>query len=638
MPTSLWTQVRLLGANVRRAIALAWGVERKLVLGHVLAAAFGAILPVAIAYVGKLIVDSVVASIAHPDHPLGPPMTWIAVELGLILGAHISGQFSGLTAQLLRARLALHVDRMIFEKAQTLSMAHFEDPAFMDALERARKESSWRPLEMITHGLRLMKDIATLIGFAVLLAQFSPWAVLALALAGLPFFAETRYAAEQYAMKSARTARERKGYYLSQLLTSDYYAKELKLFALGPWLLGQHRALHDEFYGEDRSFATRRALAVTLLGALSVGVFYAIYAAIVAQTVVSAITLGSMTLYLTVFRQGQSSFQSAMSSIARAYEDNLYMNNLFTFLAIESDDAPRLGPSDMDETNEAQETHEAQEKHGAQEKHEAQQRHGAQEKHGAQGRDEAPSVRFEGVTFRYPGSARPCLDGVSFEVGAGETIALVGPNGAGKTTLIKLLTGLYPLEEGNIWLGDREVRDIDRGELRARTGVVFQDFVHYHFTAADNVGIGWLPSLTDRPAIERAAKDAGAAEVIESLPQKYESMLGRWFGGEQLSIGQWQRLALARAFMRKSRVLVLDEPTASIDAEGEHEIFERFRELKRGATAILITHRFSTVRMADRIVVLEGGRVVDVGTHDELANKEGLYKRMFDLQAEAYRE
>lgn len=601
-PRSLATQIRLLAGNVRRAIGLAWRVERSLTLQYVIVSLASALLPVAIAYVGKLIVDAVVAAIASPDHPSGPALGWIALELALMLSAHLSGQYSGLLAQLLRARLALHVDRIIFEKALELSLRHFEDPAFMDMLERARRESSWRPLEMITHGLRLAKDVTTLVGFGALLAQLSPWAVLALALAGLPFFAETRYAAEQYLMKSRRTPRERRAHYLTQLLTSDWHAKEVKLFALGPWLLSRHRALHEEFYREDRSFGLRRGIAVALLGAVSIGVFYLIYAFVVMEAVKGAITLGSMTLYLTVFRQGQTSFQSAMTSIARAYEDNLYIKNLFDYLAIESDDVTARGPRDVE----------------------------------AQG--EAPALSFERVTFRYPGSTRPCLEDVSFTVAPGETIALVGPNGAGKTTLVKLLVGLYELTQGDILIDDRRIQELDKGELRARVGVVFQDFVHYHLTAQDNVGIGWLPSREDREAVERAARDAGASSIIESLPEGYDSMLGRWFGGEQLSIGQWQRMALARAFMRKSRVLILDEPTASIDAEGEHEIFERFRELKRGATAILITHRFSTVRMADRIVVLDEGRVADIGTHDELMARSGLYKRMFDLQAEGYLE
>jgi ABC-type multidrug transport system fused ATPase/permease subunit len=375
----------------------------------------------------------------------------------------------------------------------------------------------------------------------------------------------------------------------------------VKLFSLGRFLLGRHRALIERFYREDRAFAIRRGVAVSLLGLLSAGVVYGIYAFIVTETVVGAITLGSMTLYLTVFRQGQTAFQESMSAIARAYEDNLYMNNLFTYLAIEDDDVAERGPDDVQETL-----------------------------------GPAPRIRFEHVSFRYPGSDRPCLDDVSFEVAPGETIALVGPNGAGKTTLVKLLVGLYDADGGHILLDDTDVASMDKGELRARVGVIFQDFVHYHFTAADNVGIGWLPAREDREAVERAARDAGAEAIADALPDGWDTMLGRWFGGEQLSIGQWQRMALARAFMRRSRVLVLDEPTAAIDAEGEHEIFQRFEELDRGATALLITHRFSTVRMADRIVVLDAGRVVEEGTHQELIARDGLYARMFTLQARGY--
>ena len=601
-PRSHWTQLRLLAANVRRAVGIGWRVERALTTKYVAAKVVKALLPVAIAYVGKRIVDAVVAAIDDPAHPLGPTLTWVAAELGLMLASHVSGQLIGYWGQLLRARLAMHVDQLIFEKALRLSVRHFEDPEFMDMLERARKESGWRPVEMITHGLRLGRNVVTLVGYAALLAQFSGWAVLALAVAGLPFLAETRYASEEYLIHARRTARERQAYYLQQLLTSDYYVKEVKLFALGPELLRRHRALHESFYEEDRSFAGRRGLAVTLLGLVSMGVFYGIYVLIVGAAVVEAISLGDMTLYLTVFRQGQGAFESAMSSIARAWEDNLYMNNLFEYLALGDDDLSTVEVGAVPED------------------------------------EHAPRLRFEHVSFRYPGSERPALDDVSLDIAPGETVALVGPNGAGKTTLIKLLVGLYGLEEGRIRLGDRDVAEMDRGELRQRIGVLFQDFVHYHFTAAENVGLGWLPGLEDREAITKAAEEAGAAEVIAKLPGAYDSMLGRWFGGEQLSIGQWQRMALARAFMRRSKVLILDEPTASIDPEGEHEIFQRFQDLKRDATCILITHRFSTVRMADRIVVLDQGRIAEVGTHDALMERGGLYARMFSLQAEGYLE
>ncbi len=599
-PKGYAAQIRLLVGNVRRAIGIAWQSERKLTSAYVFANILNALLPVAIAYVGKRIVDAVVTAMNTDEDPT-QALTWVAVELGLILVNHISGQAIGYYGQLLRARLAMHVDQLIFEKALRLSVMHFEDAEFMDMLERARKESGWRPVEMITHGLTLGRNVLTLIGYAILLAQFSGWAVVALALAGLPFLAETKYASEQYAIHLRRTSRERQAYYMQQLLTSDYYVKEVKLFSLGPELLRRHRDLHEGFYEEDRAFAFRRGGAVTLLGVLSTGVFYGIYVLVVGATIIKEITLGDMTLYLTVFRQGQSAFQGAMSSIARAWEDNLYMNNLFEYLALEDDDiVETLLDDEFDEGS-------------------------------------APAIKFENVSFQYPGSARPALDNINLNIQPGETVALVGPNGAGKTTLVKLLVGLYGLNEGRIQIDSDDVADMDRGELRRRIGVLFQDFVHYHFTAAENVGLGWLPKLDDREAIVKAAGDAGAEEIIKSLPESYDTMLGRWFGGEQLSIGQWQRMALARAFMRRSKVLILDEPTASIDAEGEHEIFQRFGELKEDATCILITHRFSTVRMADRIVVLEGGAIVEEGTHDELLAAEGLYAKMFNLQADGYR-
>lgn len=592
----------MLVGNVRRAIGIALRVEPGLTGRYVAASILNALLPVAIAWVGKEIVDAVVAAIEAPGHPTGPALTWVAAELGLILVAHTSGQYIGFVSQLLRTRLALHVDVLIFEKTLDLSIKHFEDPELLDVIERARKESSWRPLEMITQGLALGRSALTISGYAVLLLSFSPWAVLALVLASLPFLADIRYAGEQYQIRVNRTQDERLAYYLQQLLTSNYHAKEIKLFALGPWLLGKHRDLHERFYAEDRAFGARRAGAVTFFGVLSVGVFYGIYVLIVRETAIGAITLGSMTLYLTVFRQAQRDFQTAMISLARAYEDNLYIANLFELLALPSDDRAEKGPGDVTLTPD----------------------------------ELGPGIRFEGVGFQYPGSERKALEGVDLEIAPGETIALVGPNGAGKTSLIKLLVGLYEPTEGRITMGGEDISEMDRGELRAKIGVLFQDFVHYHFTVGDNVGLGWLPDIEDTERVKAATDRAGATAVIEKLPDGDQTMLGRWFGGEELSVGQWQRLALARAFMRRSRVLILDEPTAALDAQGEHEIFERFAELEQGATAILITHRFSSVPMADRIVVLDEGRVVEVGTHQALLDEGGLYARMWSLQAESY--
>ncbi len=587
----------LLFSNLGQTLRLAWDLDRRLTLHYLAAQVSDAVLPIALAYVGKRIVDAVVA--AREGHGRArEALFWVCLELGLFVAKHVAAQVAGYLASLLRSRLGAHVDVLVFRKALGLSIQHFEDPLFMNMLERARKESGWRPVEIITHGFSLARDAITIGGFAALLLPFSPWALVALALASLPFLAETRYAAEQYEIHVGRTDDERQSGYLQSLLTSDWYSREVKLFSLGPMLVKRYQAYQARFIDEDQRFARRRGAGVTLLGAASALTFYGIYAWVVVRTVSGAITLGEMTLCLTAFRQVQGAFQSAMITISRTYEDNLYIQNLFQYLAIPEDD--RAEPSF------------------------------------APPRGTPPSIDVQGVSYRYPGAEKSALVDVSFRVAPGETVALVGPNGAGKTTLVKLLTGLCPASEGRILLDGEDVSTIERGSLRSRVGVVLQDFVHYHFTAGENVGIGWLPDLEDGGRIEAAAREGGASEVIEAFPERYRTMLGRWFGGEQLSGGQWQRVALARAFMRRSELLVLDEPTASLDAEGEHALFERFRTLKANRTAILITHRFGTVRMADRIVVLDEGRVVEDGTHAELLAREGLYARMFRMQAQGY--
>ncbi|MEI8258641.1 MAG: ABC transporter ATP-binding protein, partial [Deltaproteobacteria bacterium] len=447
-PLSL-TRARLVFSNLGRTVRLAWDLDPALTVKYLGAQLMQALLPVALAYVGKRIVDAVVAARLDPAHAVRASLLWVVAELLLFVASHASGQYAGYLSTLLRTRLATHVDVLIFRKALGLSVRHFEDPAFMNMLERARKESGWRPVEIITHGFSLARNALTLVGFAALLVPFSPWAVAALALASLPFLAEMRYAGEQYAIKLARTQDERQSGYLQSLLTSDWYAKEVKLFSLGPMLVDRYRAYQARFLEEDRRFANRRGLAVTFLGAASAFTFYGIYAWIVARTAVGSITLGEMTLYLTVFRQGQGAFQSAMSTIARTYEDNLYINNLFEYLEIPDDD--RAEPVF------------------------------------AAPRGVAPSIDFEGVTFAYPGATKPSLIDVNLHVAPGETIALVGPNGAGKTTLVKLLTGLHPPSEGRILLDGEDVTKMDRGALRGRVGAVLQDFVHFHFTVAENV-------------------------------------------------------------------------------------------------------------------------------------------------------
>jgi ATP-binding cassette subfamily B protein len=386
------------------------------------------------------------------------------------------------------------------------------------------------------------------------------------------------------------------------VLTTEQTVKEVKLFQLARWLRDRYAEILLSFQVEELGLARRRAISAFALGLLATLALYGTYGWIVARTVAGAITLGSMTLYVMVLRQGQTTLQSALQAVARAYEDDLFMTNLAEFMAVPDDEPDAAepleeGPPDL----------------------------------------VAPEITLEDVTFRYPGGARDALSHVSLTIGAGETVALVGKNGAGKTTIIKLLVGLHRPTSGRILVDGVDVASMTMSALRKRVGVIFQDFARLQLPMRDNVGVGWLPARDDDAAIHAAIDDAGATEVVARLPQGLATPLGRAFGGDDLSGGQWQRVALARAFMRKSRILVLDEPTAAMDAEAEHEIFQRFRDLKRDRTAILITHRFSTVRMADRIVVFDDGRIAEEGTHDQLIALGGTYAHMFELQAAGYR-
>jgi ATP-binding cassette subfamily B protein len=377
----------------------------------------------------------------------------------------------------------------------------------------------------------------------------------------------------------------------------------VKLFGLGPMLLDRYRSLGETFYREDRDLAMKRARAAYLLSLIGTAAFYGCYAVMAVAAAAGTLTLGKLTLYVVAFRQGQQAFQAILTAIGGMYEDNLYMSNLFAYLAIPVGTGPARGPAVSPSAPE-----------------------------GEQG------LRFEGVGFRYPGREDWALRGIDLVIPRGQVIALVGHNGAGKTTFVKLMTRLYEPTEGRILLDGRDLADWDPEALRARIGVVFQDFNQYQLKLRENVGVGSVEHMQDEARVERAVEHGGARELVLSMAEGLETPLGRWFkDGVELSGGQWQKIALARAFMREEAdILVLDEPTASLDAEAEHAVFERFRTLTKGRTTILISHRFPTVRMADRILVVEGGRIVEEGTHAELVAKGARYARLFELQARGY--
>jgi ATP-binding cassette subfamily B protein len=435
------------------------------------------------------------------------------------------------------------------------------------------------------------------------LTQLAWWMALVALIAPLPaFFASMRYGWWGYQMMRRQSPLRREMSYYNNLLTTDTYNKEIKLFTLGDFFIKLYRTLYNRYYIEARSIIVPRYLASFFwgLGSLLVNGFIYLYIAL--QTVAGHITLGKLTFYSQAALSVGSSFQSLLSGISSTYENNLFINTLFEFL----DYQPRI----------------------------------VSPPNGLKPEGDDLTIEFRNVSFTYPGreSAGAALRNVSFRIEPGEAIALVGRNGAGKTTIVKLLTRLYDPDEGQILVNGHDIREYDLAALRDRIGVIFQDYVTYWLSAARNIGVGSIAAIDDQEGVRVAAGKSGASAVIEKLPDGYETMLGKWFdSGQQLSGGEWQKIALARAFMRDASLLILDEPTSSLDPQAEYEVFARFRELTQGKSAIFISHRFSTVRLANRILVLENGGIRESGTHEELLALEGRYAELFSLQAEAYR-
>ena len=578
------------------AVGLVLAVSPAWLAAYALVTVIDGVCPAAIAWIAKGIVERVLAGDARGA------VTLAAIELGLVLLQSTAYRGREVLDVAVRGRLQLHVQQRILEKVLAQKLWHFEDPAFLDRLERARNEAGMRPMHLVTHAFSFAKGALRVVSYAALLWQLSPLVTAGVALAVVPqFLAQAASARASFAVQRARTHASRRAWYLQRVLSDDDHVKEIKLFGIGRLLLGRYLELARRFSAEDVGLSRRFTALAWAAGMVTSGALYGAYAHVVARAARGTLGLPEMTMDLVLLRQTQGAFEEVLNAVVKIFESSLYMTNLFELLEL-PDDEPDAPVPEVPWT----------------------------------GAESPPSIRFEGVSFRYPGSARAALEDVTLEVRAGETLALVGQNGAGKTTLIKLLLGLQEPTAGRILVGGQDVRTVPPEALRSRIGVIFQDFTRFALSLAENVGVGWLPQLGDRAAIDRAAARSGAADLAKDLPSGMDTLLGRYYGGEQVSVGQWQKVALARAFMRKGDVLVLDEPTASIDAEAEQEIFGRFRELDRGKTCLLVTHRFATVRMADRIAVVHEGRLCELGTHDELLGRDGRYARMFRLQAAGY--
>ena len=598
--------------NIPPFLALIWATSKPLTVWTVLLRLVRAVLPVVTLYVGKLIIDEVMArSVAS-----GSPITitgWLTAvtseRLLLLLGAEFAlavvsdalGRLVSLFDSLLSEQFSNVTSVRLMEHAATLDLEDFEDSEQQDKLERARRQASGR-MTLMNQLFGQAQDLITIVSFGVGMVAYAPWLIVLLFVALIPaFLGEAYFNERSYSLAYSRTADRRELDYLRQTGASVESAKEVKIFGLNGFLIDRYKRLAGDFYLANRKLAVRRAGWGGVLTALGTLGYYVAYALIVFRTLTGQFSIGDLTFLAGSFRRLRTLLEGLLIGFTQTASQALYLDDLFSFFDvtpdIQSPREPRPFP--------------------------------AQLQHG---------IEFENVGFQYPGAERWAVRNLSFTLKAGEVLALVGENGAGKTTIVKLLARLYDPDEGRILVDGYDMREFDLEELRANIGVIFQDFVRYAMSAGDNIAVGRIEARGDQARIEKAAERSLASEVIAKLPQRYDQALGKRFRkGVELSGGEWQKVAIARAYMRDAQLLILDEPTAALDARAEYEVFERFKELSDGRTGVLISHRFSSVRMADRILVLADGRVESAGTHAELLAQQGRYAELFELQAAGYR-
>lgn len=582
-----------------RALGLVWETSSLLTIIIAGLTLIAGLLPGAIAYLGKLIVDAVIESRKMGAFHPSTPLVYVGLEAIAVVLLALSQRGLGICQSLLRSLLQQRVSSLILKKTITLELRHFEDVEFYDKLMNAKRESSYRPLSLINRIFGLIQNGLSLCTYGFLLVKFSSFALFIIILAAFPvFLAETKFAQDTFRLMRKQISEMRQQWYIEMLLTADTFAKEIQLYQLGNMLVTRHENLFTRFHKKQQNLTIKQGVWSYLLGLLSTITLYGAYTWIVWETALNRISLGDMTMYLMVFRQGQSTVSSNLTAIGGLYEDNLYIANLYQFL--ETKVTPALGNA-------------------------------------IQGTNPEDGIRFEDVCFYYPDSTTLALKNISLHLKPGEKLAIVGGNGSGKTTLIKLLTRLYIPTSGRILLDGLDLQVWDLNCLRGRIGVIFQDFVEYHFTVGENIGIGDVERIDVAEEWESAAQKGMASPFIAGLPDGFHTQLGKWFKGQELSGGQWQKIALSRAFMRSNAdILVLDEPTSAIDPQAEFDIFNHFLTRTERQMVFLISHRFSTVRMADKIVLLELGEIIEQGTHEELLQAGGRYASLFSLQAAGY--
>jgi ATP-binding cassette subfamily B protein len=600
-PETTWRARAASLKNIRPLLVMVWQTSPSLVISTIILRLFRALLPLSMLWVGKLILDGVVAQISGKSGD--PQRIWhlVALEFGLAILGDVLGRANSLSDSLLGDRFTNRVSVRLMQHGANLDLASFEDPVFYDKLERARRQTTGR-LGLLAALLTLCQDTVTLLSLSAGLIVFSPWLMLLLIAAILPaFVGETHFTTLAYSVLYKWTPQRRELDYLRMLGASNQSAKEVKIFGLGDYLADRYRDVSDRVFRENKSLAIRRASVGSLLNLLATGGYYGAYAVVLARALVGAISIGMFTFLTGAFSRSRSYIEKILFSFADISEQALYLKDLFDFFEMEP--AIRSVPGALPAP-----------------------------------RPMVQGFEFRNVGFAYPGSSRLVLSDINFRLAPHEKIALIGENGAGKTTLVKLLARLYDPTGGQILLDGNDLRDYSVEDLRKEIGVIFQDYMRYEMLIRENIGFGKVEELSDRVRIEGAAKKSLASEVIRRLPLGLDQMIGRRFeGGVDLSGGEWQKVALARAYMRDAQLLILDEPTATLDARAEYQVFLRFADLTRGRMAVLISHRFSTVRMADRILVLENGAIREQGTHHQLVSLGGRYAELFELQAAGYR-